>query len=100
MTDSEQNVSMQSEAKDEEAFVAVFSSSNHDAEMEAMTIQGILESNNIPNMLVGPHMLPNLEFQVQVPEGQLETAAQLIEEARKAGPAAAEEGARESERAV
>jgi hypothetical protein len=81
----------------EEAFVPVFSSSNHDAEMEALTIKGILESNNIPTMLVGPHMLPNLDFQVHVPEHQLEQATQLIEEARKAGPAAAEEAERESE---
>lgn len=93
MTDSEQTA----DQVNEEPFVPVFSSSNHDAEMEALTIKGILEASNIPTMLVGPHMLPNLDFQVHVPEHQLQEASSIIEEARKAGPAAAEEGERESE---
>ena len=37
--------------------VPVFSSSNHDAEMEAMTIAGVLESSGIPAQVVGPHVL-------------------------------------------
>ena len=32
----------------------VFSSSNHDGEMEAMAIKGLLDSNDIPAMIVGP----------------------------------------------
>ena len=82
---------------DEESFVPVFSSSSHDGEMEALTIQGILVSNGIPTMLVGPHMLPSLDFQVHVPEHLLVRAGQMIEEARQAGPAAAEEAEAESE---
>ncbi len=75
----------------------VFSSSNHDAEMEAMTIKGILDASNIPAMVVGPSVLPNLEFQVQVPEHMLAAAQQIIDDARAAGPAAAAEGEAQSE---
>jgi len=77
--------------------VAVFSSSNHDGEMEAMSIKGVLDSNDIPAIVVGPHVLPNLEFQVQVPEHLLTEARQLIREARQAGRSAAEEGEAQTE---
>src|SRR5258708_37943927 len=75
----------------EEPLLPVFSSSNYDAEMEAMTIKGILEASDIPAMIVGPSVLPSLEFQVQVPEHMLERARQAINEARAAGSAAAVE---------
>jgi hypothetical protein len=71
--------------------VAVFSSSNHDAEMEATAIKGMLESNGIEALVVGPSVIPSLEFQVQVPRQQAEEASRLIEEARAAGPDAAAE---------
>lgn len=83
-----------------EPFVPVFSSSNHDAEMEALTIKGVLDANEIPAMLAGPHMLPNLEFQVLVPEHLLARAQRLIDEARLSGPGAAEEAEAESERKI
>jgi hypothetical protein len=70
----------------------VFSSSNHDAEMEAMAIKGVLDSNGIPAMIVGPSVLPTLEFQVQVPEHLLAQARQMIREARQGGRRAADEG--------
>jgi hypothetical protein len=75
----------------EESLVPVFSSSNHDAEMEALTIKGILDASGIPALIAGPHVLPNLEFQVQVPEHLVNAAQELINEARAAGPAAAAE---------
>jgi hypothetical protein len=71
--------------------VAVFSSSNHDAEMEATAIKGMLESNGIEALVAGPSVIPSLEFQVQVPRQQAEEASRLIEEARAAGPDAAAE---------
>jgi hypothetical protein len=76
---------------DTEEMVAVFSSSNHDAEMEVMTIKGMLEASGVPAMVVGPHVLPNLEFQVQVSQELAGKAQDLIAEARAAGPAAAAE---------
>src|ERR1700760_2737469 len=81
----------------EEAMVAVFSSLNHDAEMETMAVQGVLEANGIPAVVVGPHILPNLEFQVQVPEHLAAEAQRLIIEARAAGPEAAAEAEAASE---
>jgi hypothetical protein len=79
------------EALPDEGMTPVFSSSNHDAEMEAMAIKGVLDSNDIPAMIVGPHVLPTLEFQVQVPEHLLALAQQMIREARQGGRQAAEE---------
>ena len=69
----------------------VFSSSNHDGETEAMIIKGILDASGVPSMVVGPQTLPNLEFQVQVPEHMLGEAQRLIDDARAGGPAAAVE---------
>ena len=75
----------------DDAMVPVFSSLNHDAEMEALAVKGVMESNGIPSILVGPHMLPNLEFQVQVPEHFLEQARKALREARYDGRRAADE---------
>jgi hypothetical protein len=78
--------------------VAVFSSPNHDAEMEATAIQGMLKANGIDALVQGPHMIPTLEeFQVQVPRSEAEEAQRLIAEARAAGPEAAAEAEAASE---
>jgi hypothetical protein len=50
-------------------------------------------------MVVGPHILPNLEFQVQVPAHLADEAQRLIAEARAAGPEAAAEAESASESA-
>jgi hypothetical protein len=86
-----------SDPRPEEALLPVFSSSNHDGEMEAMTIRGILEASGIPAMIVGPQVLPSFEFQVQVPEHMLATAQRIIDEARAAGPQAALEAESDGE---
>jgi hypothetical protein len=80
-----------------ESFVAVWSSSNHDGEMEAMSIRGLLEANDIPCMVVGPQVLPSLEFQVQVPAHVRKEAEMLIGQARKVGRQAASEDEAETE---
>jgi hypothetical protein len=77
--------------------VILFSSSNTDAEMEAINIRSLLESNGIEAIVVGPRVLPSLEFQVQVPRAKAEEARRLIAEARAAGPAAAAEAEASSE---
>ncbi|HEX3877801.1 MAG TPA: hypothetical protein VHW24_12495 [Bryobacteraceae bacterium] len=77
--------------------ITVFSSSNHDAEMEATAIQTMLQSNGVDAVIVGPSVLPSLEFQVQVPRAEAQEAALLITEARAAGPEAAAEAEAESE---
>ncbi len=80
------------------AMTPVFSSSNHDAEMEAMAIKGLLDSSGIPAEIVGSHVLPTLEFQVQVPENFLDRAQQTIRDARQGGRKAADEAEAESEK--
>ncbi len=80
------------EVRPDEGMTPVFSSSNHDAEMEAMAIKGVLESNAIPAMIIGPQVLPTLEFQVQVPQHLLAQARLAIREARQGGRRAAAEG--------
>ena len=77
--------------------VIVFSSSNHDAEMEATAIQTMLQSNGINALVVGSTMIPSLEFQVQVPREDADEAARMIDEARAAGPEAAAEAEAASE---
>lgn len=71
--------------------VVVFRSANHDAEMEALTVKGVLETGGIAAQLVGTKVLPVLEFQVCVPEESVAEAERLIAEAVQAGPAAAAE---------
>lgn len=77
--------------------VIVFSSSNYDAEMEATAIQTMLQANGVEARVVGPSVIPSLEFQVQVPRAEGEQAVRLIEEAREAGPEAAAEAEAASE---
>ena len=77
--------------------VTIFSSSNHDAEMEAMAIQSMLDANGLEAIVVGSSTLPNLEFQVQVPRDQLEEAERMLEEAKAAGPSGADEAEQATE---
>jgi hypothetical protein len=77
--------------------VPVFSSMNHDAEMEAMALHSLLEANGLESAVVGPSTLPSVEFQVQVPRSQLEEAERVMAEARDSGPAAADEAEAETE---
>jgi hypothetical protein len=78
--------------------VALWESSNIDAEVEADMIRGVLDSNGIPTLLVGgASQFPNLGFQVLVPRGKVMEAQRLIAEAQAAGPAAAAAGELASE---
>jgi hypothetical protein len=95
MANDREHTSLEPEA--DESMVAVFSSSNHDGEMEAMAVKGVLDSNGIPAILVGPHVLPSLEFQVQVPAHLVDEALQTIRDARQDGRRAAAEGEAASE---
>jgi hypothetical protein len=68
------------------------------AEMEADNIRGVLESNDIPVMVVGASQYPNLGFEVKVPRGKLKEAEELLDQAEAAGPDAATEAEAESEK--
>jgi hypothetical protein len=75
-----------------EPTAVVFSSSSFDGELEAMGIKNVLDANDIPSILSGPHILPNLPFQIEVPAHLLEKAEQLIRDSRQDGRRAADEG--------
>ena len=61
------------------------------SEMEATGIKNLLESNGIAAVLVGDSVLPNFAFEVRVARDQADRARNLIADAEKTGPAAAEE---------
>src|SRR5690348_6065257 len=52
--------------EDAQEMVTLFSSSNHDGEQEALAIHSLLEASGIPSVVVGPSVLPSLEFRVEV----------------------------------
>jgi hypothetical protein len=87
------------EPDDSEDFdlVTVFSSDEHNAEMQAQAVQSVLEAGGIPAVIVGSSVLPNLPFEVRVPSARLEEAETLIANSEAAGPLGAEEAERASE---
>ena len=85
---------------DDQEMVTLFSSPNHDAEQEALAIHSLLESEGIPSVVIGPSVIPSLEFRVEVPRRNLEEAKKVVAEAKAAGPAAAAEAEAASEEPV
>jgi hypothetical protein len=79
--------------------VAVFSETGAMAEMEALSIRGILEASGIPFTVFGNSTLPVTEFSVKVPASRLAEAQAVIADAKAAGPAGAEEAERQGESA-
>lgn len=77
----------------DEPMAVAFSSSSFDAELEAVAIKNVLDANNVPAILSGPHILPNLPFQVEVPAHLLKEAGEIIRAARQDGRHAADAGA-------
>jgi hypothetical protein len=61
------------------------------SEMEAISIQSILQAGGISAMIVGDSRLPNFPQEVRVAKELEARARQLIEDALAAGPAGAEE---------
>jgi hypothetical protein len=68
------------------------------AEIEAMSVKNLLESNGIAAILVGDSVLPNFPFEVKVAREQAARARKLIEDVENVGSAAAEELEAESEK--
>ena len=68
------------------------------AELQAMSIKNLLESNGIAALLVGDSVLPNFPFEVKVAREQATRARKLIEDLENVGPGAAEELEAESEK--
>lgn len=67
------------------------------AEMEVAAVQGLLEANGIPVVLIGDSPIPSLAEEIRVPRDHEVQAKQLIAEALAAGPAAAAEAEAETE---
>jgi hypothetical protein len=61
------------------------------AEMQAMNIKNLLESNGMSAVLVGDSVLPNLPFEVRVAREQADLARHLIADAEDSGPISADE---------
>ena len=92
---SGQDVLLTSHALD---MVTLWTSNGVSAEIEADMIRGVLESNDIPVMVVGASQYPNLPVEVRVPRGRVKEAEELIEQAQASGPEAASEAEAESEK--
>ena len=67
------------------------------AEVEALAVKALLESNGIPTVLLDDPVLPNLPFEIKVDAQMAAWARQLIAEAQEAGPVAAEAAERKFE---
>jgi hypothetical protein len=72
-------------------FVSIATTDGAISEIEAMSIQSILDANGINCVVVGASALPNLGYEVRVPREDLERAREVLLEAQAAGPAAADE---------
>jgi len=77
---------MSDEFSDDE-FVTIFSSRKHSAEIEAETINGLLESAGVRSMIVRDNVreLPVGKVSVRVFASEEEEARQIIEQARAVG---------------
>jgi hypothetical protein len=66
-------------------FVSIFSAQGVEAEMEAISIQSVLEANGIPCTVIGSSQIPSLPFEVRVPKSRVQEARSLLDEVRQAG---------------
>ncbi|HYL36694.1 MAG TPA: DUF2007 domain-containing protein [Bryobacteraceae bacterium] len=57
------------------------------AELEAMEVKGLLESNGIAAVLIGDSVLPNFPFEVKVARTNADRALELIAEVERADEA-------------
>ena len=71
-------------------FVTLFRSQATDAEMEAISVQSVMDASGIPAQLIGSAQFPSLPFEVRVPRNRLEEAITLMADARQSGAAAVE----------
>jgi hypothetical protein len=71
----------------------IFEASGASAEMQALGVQSLLESNGIDAVLVGDSVLPNLPFGVKVARVNAGSARQIIAEAQQTGDGADAEAA-------
>lgn len=91
---------MESEQGDPSAtrdMVTIFRSAGAEAELEALEIKALLESEGIDSILIGDSRFPNFPEEVRVAKEDAERAQALIAEAQANGPQAADEAEAASE---
>jgi hypothetical protein len=66
------------------------------AEMQAMNVKNLLESNGLSAVLVGDSVLPNFPFEIRVAREQADLARRLIADAEESGPIDADEVEKQS----
>ena len=77
--------------------VTVFQSAGTTSEMEALSVQSLLEAAGISAMVVGTQSLPSLPEEVRVAREHVTEAKRIIADALAAGPAGAAEAERQTE---
>ena len=77
--------------------VTVFQSAGTTSEMEALSVQSLLEAAGIAAMVVGTQSLPNLPEEVRVAKEHVTEAKRIIADALEAGPAGAAEAEKQTE---
>jgi len=60
-------------------------------EMETLSVRTLLEANQIQVVVQGASQMPNLPYEILVPQSQLAAALAVIREALEAGKATPEE---------
>ncbi|HEY2844742.1 MAG TPA: hypothetical protein VGJ09_13870 [Bryobacteraceae bacterium] len=90
---------MKEETKNSHALdtVTIFEGSGTTAEIEALGIQALLESDGIRVVLGGETSFPSLPWSVGVSKADAPRALELMAEAQKSGPKAAAEAEAEQE---
>jgi hypothetical protein len=77
--------------------VTVFRSAGTTSEMEALSVQSLLEASGITAFVEGTQTLPNLPEEVRVAREHVTEAKRIIAAALEAGAAGAAEAERQSE---
>jgi len=71
--------------------VTVFQAAGNSSEMDAASVQGLLDASGIPAVIVGDARFPNFGQEVRVPKEHVTEAKRLIADALVVGSAGAEE---------
>lgn len=77
--------------------VSVFQSAGTTSEMEALSVQSLLEASGISALVVGTQSLPNLPQEVRVAKEHATEAKRIIAQALKTGAAGAAEAEKRTE---
>jgi hypothetical protein len=77
--------------------VTVFQSAGTASEMEALSVQSLLEAAGISAMVVGAASMPNLPEEVRVAKEHVTEAKRIIADALAAGSAGAAEAEKQTE---